>query len=232
MKKNTSALLLAAALLLGLTSLYAGDVTGKISFSGKAPVVSQIKMNADKQCLAMHPNAVNSEEVIVNGNGTLKNVFVYVKEGLTKKYDAPSTPVVLDQQGCQYHPHVFGIQAGQPLEVHNDDPLLHNIHALPKNSPQFNNAQPLKGMKMTKKFDKPEIMVKFKCEVHNWMNCYAGVTDNPFYAVSDDNGTFTIKGLPAGTYTLEAWHEKYGTQEVKVTVSDKGATADFKYSAK
>src|SRR5208283_27768 len=232
MKKYTSVVLLVAASLLSMTSMHAGDITGKISFSGKAPVVPQIKMNADKQCLAMHPNPVNSEDVVVNGNGTLKNVFVYVKEGLTKKYDPPTDPVILSQQGCQYHPHVFGIQAGQPLEIHNDDPLLHNIHALPKNSAQFNNAQPLKGMKMTKKFDKPEIMVKFKCEVHNWMNCYAGVTDNPFYAVSDDKGTFTIKGLPAGTYTLEAWHEKYGTQEIKVTVSDKGGSADFNYAAK
>lgn len=210
----------------------AGDLTGTISFSGKAPVMPQIKMNADKQCLSMHPNPVNSEEVVVNSNGTLKNVFVYVKEGLGKKYEIPTTPVVLDQHGCQYEPHVFGIMAGQPLEIRNSDPLLHNIHALPKNSPQFNNAQPLKGMKMAKKFEKPEIMVKFKCEVHNWMNSYAGVVDNPFYAVSNDKGTFTIKGLPAGTYTLEAWHEKYGTQQMKVTVGDKGAAADFQYSGK
>ncbi len=232
MKKHASALLAASVLLVSAASVYAGDITGKISFSGKAPVIPQIKMNADKQCLAMHPNAVNSEDVIVNGNGTLKNVFIYIKDGLTKKYDVPTEPVILSQQGCQYHPHVFGIQAGQPLEIHNDDPLLHNIHALPKNSTQFNNAQPLKGMKMTKKFDKPEIMVKFKCEVHNWMNCYAGVTDNPFYAVSDEKGNFTIKGLPPGTYTVEAWHEKYGTRDMKVTVADKAATADFQYTSK
>jgi len=221
-----------AVLLCSAASAYAGDITGKISFNGKQPAVPQIKMNADKQCLSMHPNPVNSEEVIVNDNGTLRNVFVYIKDGLTKKYDPPTEPVVLTQQGCQYHPHIFGIQAGQPLEIRNDDPLLHNIHALPKNSAQFNNAQPLKGMKMTKKFDKPEIMVKFKCEVHNWMNCYAGVTDNPFYAVSNDKGEFTIKGLPPGTYTVEAWHEKYGTQDIKVTVSDKASTANFQYAGK
>ncbi|MGA7159364.1 MAG: carboxypeptidase regulatory-like domain-containing protein [Bacteroidota bacterium] len=232
MKKYLNAFVIGAMSLMSVTLMYGGDITGKISFSGKAPAVPQIKMNADKQCLAMHAKPVNSEDVIVNSNGTLMNVFVYIKDGLTKKYDVPTTAVVLAQQGCQYHPHVFGIQAGQPLEIVNDDPLLHNIHALPKNSPQFNNAQPLKGMKMTKKFDKPEIMVKFKCEVHNWMNCYAGVTDNPFYAVSDDKGNFTIKGVPPGTYTVEAWHEKYGTQEMKVTVSDKVATADFKYAGK
>ena len=232
MKQNICVLMTAVLLLMCSLTVSAGDLTGKISFSGKAPAIPQIKMNADKQCLAMHPNPVNSEDVIVNGNGTLKNVFIYIKDGLTKKYETPTTPIVLSQQGCQYHPHVFGIQPGQPLEIDNNDPLLHNIHALPKNSPQFNNAQPLKGMKMTKKFDKPEIMVKFKCEVHNWMNCYAGVVDNPFYAVSDDKGEFSIKGLPPGTYTVEAWHEKYGTQELKVTVGDKGATADFKYAAK
>src|SRR5208283_1738322 len=122
MKKYASVLLLVAASLLSMTSMYAGDITGKISFTGKAPAVAQITMNADKQCLAMHPNPVNSEDVVVNRNGTLKNVFVYVKDGLMKKYDAPTEPVVLSQQGCQYHPHVFGIQAGQPLEIHNDDP--------------------------------------------------------------------------------------------------------------
>ena len=232
MKKVHILLLVGAMVSISTVSGFAGDITGKISFSGKAPVIPQIKMNADKQCLAMHPNPVNSEDVVVNSNGTLRNVFVYIKSGLNKKYDAPTTPIVLAQQGCQYHPHVFGIQPGQPLEIENDDPLLHNIHALPKNSPQFNNAQPLKGMKMTKKFEKPEIMVKFKCEVHNWMNCYAGVVDNPFYAVSDDKGNFTIKGVPNGTYTLEVWHEKYGTQNVSVTVNDKGATADFKYEGK
>ncbi len=232
MKRSTTHALLIAALTVAVSTVYAGDVSGRISFSGKIPAVSQIKMNADKQCLQMHPSPVNSEDVVVNGNGTLKNVFIYVKDGLSKKYDAPTTPVVLDQQGCQYHPHVFGIQPGQPLEIRNSDPLLHNIHALPKNSPQFNNAQPLRGMKMSKKFDKSEVMVKFKCEVHNWMNCYAGVVDNPFYAVSDDKGAFTIKGLPNGTYTIQAWHEKYGIQETKVTVSDKGATADFKYEGK
>lgn len=232
MKRFTSTLMSLAVLSMSAMTMFAGDITGKISFDGKTPAVAQIKMNADKQCLSMHPNPVNSEEVIVNGNGTLKNVFVYVKDGLNKKFDVPTTPVVLDQHGCQYTPHVFGVQAGQSIEIRNSDPLLHNIHALPKNSPQFNNAQPLKGMKMTKKFDKPEIMVKFKCEVHNWMNCYAGVVDNPFYAVSDEKGAFTIKGLPAGTYTVEAWHEKYGTQQLKVTVSDKGVAADFKYAGK
>jgi len=232
MKKLSSVLLICAMVLFVTMGLYAGDITGKISFSGKAPVIPMIKMNADKQCLSMHPKPVPSEDVVINSNGTLRNVFVYIKSGLTQKYPVSTTPVVLAQEGCQYHPHVFGIEAGQPLEIVNDDPLLHNIHALPKNSPQFNNAQPIKGMKMTKSFVKPEIMVKFKCEVHNWMNCYAGVTDNPFYAVSDDKGEFTIKGVPNGTYTLGVWHEKYGTQEMKVTVTDKGTTADFKYVGK
>ncbi|HTX19699.1 MAG TPA: carboxypeptidase regulatory-like domain-containing protein [Bacteroidota bacterium] len=232
MKKVHSVLFAAAAMLLFSPDAHAGDISGKISFKGRAPEIPQIKMNADKQCLAMHPKPVNSEDVVINSNGTLKNVFIYIKSGLNKKYDVPTTPVVLAQQGCQYRPHVFGIQAGQPLEIVNDDPLLHNIHALPKNSPQFNNAQPIKGMKMTKKFDKPEVMVKFKCEVHNWMNCYAGVVDNPFYAVSDDKGDFTIKGIPNGTYTIEVWHEKYGTQDMTVTVGDKGAKADFTYVGK
>ena len=127
-----------------------------------------------------------------------------------------------------YHPHVFGMMANQPLEIVNDDPTLHNIHALPKNSKEFNLAQPKQGMKMTKTFDKSEVMVKLKCDVHNWMAAYVGVLDNPFYAVSDEKGSFTIKGLPAGDYEIEAWHEKYGAQSMKVTVGASDTkTVDF-----
>ena len=219
-------------LCVGVTRLFAGDVTGKIIFQGKAPVMPAIKMNADMQCMKMHKTPVHQEDVVVNSNGTLENVFVYIKEGITKKYDPPSTPVTLTQEGCQYHPHVFGIQAGQDLLIVNADPTLHNIHALPVINTQFNNAQPLKGMKMTKKFDKPEVMIKIKCEVHNWMHAYCGVLTNPFFDVSNDKGTFTIKNLPPGTYTIEAWQEKYGAQDQKVTVTDKGTTVDFKYSEK
>jgi hypothetical protein len=213
----------------------AGTVTGKINFKGTKPAPVKITMNSDKVCLKIHEGKdVMSDQVVVNPNNTLEYVFVYVKSGLEgKKFPTPTSKVTIDQQGCQYHPHIFGVMTNQPIEVINSDNTLHNIHALPKANKGFNIAQPKQGMKMTQKFDKPEIMVKVKCEVHNWMSAYIGVCDNPFFAVSDNQGNFTIKNLPAGTYELEAWHEKYGTQTMKVTVGASDTqTADFTYTAK
>ena len=214
------------------TEIFAGNVTGKIIFKGAKPTPQMIKMNADPKCVKMHSGKdAPSQQLVVNSNGTLQYVFVYVKKGLEgKKFPAPSQKVTIDQQGCEYHPHVFGIMVNQPLEIINSDATLHNIHALPKNSPQFNIAQPNKGMKLTKKFDKSEVMVKIKCEVHNWMALYVGVLDHPFYAVSDDKGNFTIKNLPAGDYEIEAWQEKLGTQTMKVSVGASDTkTADFSF---
>ena len=218
-----------------VASLSAGTVTGKINFKGSKPAVSKIMMNADPKCVKMHTGKdVASEQVVVNSNNTLQNVFIYVKKGLEgKKYPVPTDKKTIDQKGCMYSPHVFGVMAGQPIEITNDDPTLHNIHALPKNSKQFNIAQPKQGMKMTQKFEKSEVMVKVKCEVHNWMAAYVGVLDHPFYAVSDNAGAFSIKNLPAGTYEIEAWHEKYGAQTMSVTVGASDTkTADFTFEGK
>jgi plastocyanin len=214
-------------------NLLAGDVTGRVTFEGTAPKATKLMMNADPVCMRAHKEPVFGEDVVVNKNGTLKNVLIYVKEGLgSKKFDAPATKVSFEQKGCQYTPHVLGIQVGQELEVINDDPTLHNVHSLSKENAQFNVAQPKQGMKLTKKFDKPETF-KVKCEVHTWMGAYIGVFSHPFYAVSSDDGSFTLKKLPAGDYTIEAWHEKYGTQTIKVKVAASGeAKADFKYAAK
>jgi hypothetical protein len=144
----------------------------------------------------------------------------------------PKDKVKFDQLGCVYSPHVLGIQAGQEVEVVNSDPTLHNVHSLSKANPSFNVAQPKKGMTLTKKFDKEEIF-KVKCEVHTWMGAYMGVFNHPFFAVTGDDGSFSLNKLPAGDYTLEAWHEKYGTQTMKVTVAaaDK-KTADFTFTGK
>ena len=225
------ALTLCAAGLAGRA--YAGDVTGKVSFAGTAPKPARIMMNADPVCAREHKEPVFSEEVIVNKNGTLKNVLIYVKDGLgSRKFEPPADKVLFDQKGCRYNPHVLGIQTGQELDVVNDDPTLHNVHSLSTVNPQFNVAQPKQGMRLSKKFDKPE-MFKVKCEVHTWMGAYIGVFSHPFFAVTGDDGSFTLKGLPAGEYTIEAWHEKYGTQTMKVTVAATGAaTADFKYTGK
>ena len=212
----------------------AGNVTGKVSFEGAAPKMPRINMGADPVCMREHKGPVFSEEVVVNKNSTLRNVMIFVKDGLgSKKYTPPSSPAVFDQKGCEYIPHVLAFQTGQELEVINSDPTLHNVHSLSKDNPPFNTAQPGKNINtLHKKFDKPEIF-KVKCEVHTWMNAYMGIFSNPFYAVTGDDGTFNLKNLPAGEYTIEAWHEKYGTQEMKVKVPATGeAKADFKYSAK
>jgi len=218
----------------GLTAhALGGEVVGKISFEGNPPARAKLKMSADAVCMKQHKDPVLSEEVVVNSNGTLKNVLVYVKEGLGgKTFQPPAEKVVFDQKGCVYNPHVLGIMTGQELEVRNSDPTLHNVHSLSKLNPQFNLGQPRQGMKFTRKFEKPETF-KVKCEVHSWMGAWIGVFNHPFFAVTGDDGTYSLKNLPPGDYTIEAWHEKFGTQTMKVSVgaTDK-KTVDFKYAAK
>jgi len=205
-------------------------VTGKVSFDGTAPAMAPIKMDADAYCKSQHATPVYEQEVVVNPNKTLQWVLVYVKEGANGTYPAPTAAVELNQQGCQYHPHVFGIQAGQPLKVVNSDGTLHNIHALPKKNTEFNIGQPFKGMETVKKFDNPETGLHFKCDVHKWMGAYCGVFNHPFFAVTNDQGAFEIKNLPPGNYVIEAWHEKYGTQTQNVTITGTEAkTVDFSF---
>lgn len=209
-----------------------GSISGKVNWEGQKIRGKRIKMDADPKCAAMHGDEpARFESVVVNDNNTLKNVFVYVKDGLEgRKFDVPGEPVVINQKGCTYVPHVFGMMAGQKLTIRNSDPLLHNIHALPKENAEFNFGQPREGMESTKTFKKPEVMVKFKCDVHPWMSAYVGVLDHPFYAVTGDDGSFEIKGLPAGRYTIEAWHEQFGTKQMQVDVTDGEAkTIEFGY---
>jgi plastocyanin len=211
----------------------AGDVTGKVSFEGQAPAAARLRMDADPVCRRAHKDPVLGEEVVVNKNGTLKNVFVYVKGGLAgRKFDPPKEKKLFDQIGCVYTPHALGLMTGQEVDIVNSDPTLHNVHTLSKDNPSFNRAQPMKGMRMTEKFMKPEIF-RVKCEVHTWMGAYIGVFSHPYYEVTGNDGSYTLKGVPAGEYTIEAWHEKYGTQQSKVKVDASGkVTADFKYTGK
>lgn len=201
----------------------AGDVKGVITVDGALPANAAIKMNADPVCAKSVSGPQTMETFIVGADGkSLGNVFVYVKSGLEgATFDAPTTAVTIDQRECRYHPHVFGMQVGQPLEILNSDPTLHNIHAVAKNNREFNNGQPIQNMKTTHTFTAPEVMVPFKCDVHGWMNAFVGVLPHPYFAVTDTTGAFMLKSLPAGTYTIEAWHEKLGTMTETVTVGAK-----------
>jgi hypothetical protein len=203
-----------------------GEVTGTVAFEGQAPAKQRIHMEAVPACTEASKEPVYSEEVIVNDNKTLKNVFVYVKDGLgNRTFPTPSEPVVLDQKGCWYHPHVFGIMAGQKLEIKNSDPTNHNIHPMPQQNREWNQSQPPNSPELMQEFPRPEVMIPIKCNVHPWMKSYAGVVSNPFHSVSDDKGEFSLKGLPPGDYTIVAWQEKYGTQEQKVTIGPKESKA-------
>ncbi len=196
----------------------AGGLTGTITLDGDAPAAEVIRMNSDPVCVRQGTDTVTTQYFVVGDDGGMGNVFVYVKEGLSGSFPAPTESLTLNQEGCRYHPHVFGIQVGQPLDILNSDPTLHNIHAIPAANQEFNTGQPIQGMKFSRTFTDREVMVPFKCDVHGWMNAYAGVLDHPYFAVSGADGTFSIDMLPPGDYVIEAWHEKLGTQTQDVTV--------------
>ena len=189
----------------------AGELTGVVTLDGMAPKNAAIKMNADPVCLREVKGAQFQETFEVGSDGkSLANVFVYVKDGLGNYvYDTPTEPAKIDQQNCRYHPHVFGMRVGQPLEIVNSDPTLHNIHALPKANTEFNTGQPIQNMKTTHTFDKPEVMVPFKCDVHGWMNAYMAVLDHPYFAVTDKDGKFDLKTLPP------AFHDRGVAREAR-----------------
>jgi plastocyanin len=211
-----------------------GTITGTIKFAKKAPPRIEIDMAQDPAC-SLSADKNFSEQYVVK-DGKLQNVFIYVKDGLGNKvYPAPSTAVVLDQKGCRYIPHVIGVMAGTPVEFRNSDPTMHNIHTTAETAtnPEVDISQPPMGGTTQKVFAHPELMIPVRCNNHPWMNAFINVSPTPFFAVTDADGHFGISGLPAGTYTLAAVHEKMGEQTMTVTVEPKGTTkADFSFSAK
>ena len=197
-----------------------GNITGTITLEGTPPEPELIRMNSDPVCVRESSDP-QTGYYIVSESGGLGNVFVYVKEGLEgRTFPPPSGTVRLEQDGCRYIPHVFGIRVGQTLEVINSDPTLHNIHATPAANPEFNTGQPVEGMVYERVFESPEVMIPFKCDVHGWMNAYSGVLEHPFFSVTSDDGTFDLAGLPPGDYVIEAWHEMLGTQTTNVTLGE------------
>jgi plastocyanin len=213
----------------------AGSIEGIVKLSGKALERIEIDMAQDPAC-AMSQEGKNLTEGIVAKAGKLANVYVYVKDGLGNKvYAAPTEPAVLDQKGCRYVPHVLGAMVGQQVEFRNSDPTMHNVHMQPTvgGNQQFDISQPPNGGTTRHAFAKPELMIPVRCNNHPWMQAFLNLAPNPFFAVSGEDGRFTIHGLPPGTYTLVAVQEQLGQQQSTVTVPTHGtATTGFTFASK
>lgn len=215
----------------GITGIvYAGSITGTIKYEGDIPNFKQIKMDADPICAALHKDPVMPQTLVLGEGNTMGNIFVSIKNAPSGNYKAPTEPIVVDQKGCNYHPHVLGVMVGQPVKILNPDGTLHNIHSISKINPEFNMAMPKFRTELTKTFDKAEFMFALKCDVHPWMGAWLSVMSHPFFTTTGADGRFEIKDLPDGTYTVEAWHEKLGTKSATVTVSGGAATTDFSFS--
>jgi plastocyanin len=210
----------------------AAVIQGKVSFAGKPAAPRKINMDEDTECLRLNPGGLHDESLLVNRDGTLRNVLVYVKSGLEgKSFESPSEPVVLNQQGCRFDPRVFGIQTGQPFQATNSDPITHNVHPLAKVNREWNQSQAPGDPPLQRRFAKPEI-IRIKCNIHFWMRSWVAVMDHPYFAVTGSDGSFEIPNLPPGDYVIEAWHETAGTEERKIHLEPSGKSElTFKLSA-
>ncbi len=210
-------------------------ITGTVKFTGKKPRTRPIDMaGADAKCAELHGGKrLKPETVVVNDNGTLRNVFVWVKSGVEGwSFPMPEGDALLDQKGCWYHPHVQGMRTGQSLSVKTSDPTAHNVHGYAKVNRSFNRSQPAGAANVSIRMRRDEANppMKVKCDIHPWMNAFVAVVDHPYFAVTGDDGSFALANLPPGTYTIEAWHEKYDTMEQAVTIAGNESQAlEFTY---
>jgi plastocyanin len=212
-----------------------GDVSGKITLDGAPPPQKPINMTAEPYCSKANSSPVMPQDVVAGDGGALGNVVVYIKEGVPNStFTAPTDPVELDQKNCMYSPHVIALMAGQDVKVVNEDQTTHNIHPLPKDNREWNKSQPPGSPAITDNFARPEVAIPVKCNVHPWMKSYIAVFKHPYFAVTGKDGSFDIKNLPPGTYTIEAWQERYGTVDQQITVGakeSKSVNLSFKASA-
>ena len=222
----------ALALMIGLALVaqvtVAGSITGTITYDDKVPSFKPLNMDADPACASKHDGPVYPDVLVLGDGNSLANVFVQVKNAPAGGA-ASSEPVIIDQKGCRYEPHVVGVMVDQPVQFKNSDGILHNVHGLPKVNREFNIGMPPTLKEKDQVFNKPEAHFPVKCDVHPWMKTYIAVMTHPYFAVSGTDGKFEISGLADGTYEIEAWHEKLGTQTASVTVSGGSASTDFSF---
>tara|TARA_B100000941_G_scaffold290685_1_gene274171 strand:- start:2578 stop:3279 length:702 start_codon:yes stop_codon:yes gene_type:complete len=216
-------------LALAFSLVFSGTITGNVTFDGKAPKRKKLKMNADPVCGSSHEKPVLDEKLILNDKNQIKNVLVWVKGA---KGGQPKSPAVLDQSGCIYSPHVLGVMKGEDLLIKNSDATLHNIHSMSKTNSSFNFAMPKVVKEKTVSFEKVEEPFAIKCDVHPWMKSWVSVFDHGFFAVTDENGNYSIEGVPAGEYEVVAWQERFkmkGAITQKVNVKDGKNNVNFTF---
>jgi plastocyanin len=211
----------------------AGSVSGMVMFDGTPPKMRPINMAAEPTCAKVHTTPAMTEDVVVGSGGALENVVVYLKGDFTKYSFPPvSTPVELDQKGCEYTPHVVALEVGAPLSVVNSDQTTHNIHPVPMNNREWNQSQPPGAAPLNESFAREEIAIPVKCNVHPWMKSYIAVVGNPYFQVTGADGSFNLTNVPPGTYTLTAWHESFGTMDQMVTIGPSEAKKDIHFTFK
>jgi hypothetical protein len=204
----------------------AGSVTGTVKLDGAPPALKPIDMSASLACAQANPSPVVPPTVVTGEGGALADVVVYVKSGLGNyRYDTPSDTAILGQKNCMYAPHVLALMTNQPFAVQNSDPTMHNVHPMPKHNRQWSNSQPAGSAPLKQSFANPEFAMPVLCNVHPWMRAIVFVFDHPYFAVTSPAGTFELKNLPPGTYTIEAWHEAYRAQDQTVVIGPKESKA-------
>ncbi len=211
----------------------AATLAGKVSYAGKRPAQAAISMDAEASCQGLHKGKrVYDESIVLGKDGAVANVFIYVQAGLEgKKFEPAKEAVHLDQRGCLFAPRVVGVRAGQTIAVKNSDPVSHNIHPMPKDNRDWNEQQSPQSPDLERHFARMEVMIPVKCNIHNWMRSYIGVVEHPYFAVTGPDGKFEIKDLPPGTYTIAAWHEKFGEITQQVTLEKSASRGvSFEYT--
>jgi len=211
----------------------AGSVAGKVKLDGSAPKPRRIRMDAEPACAGMHAGGAFDEEIVTGDASALANVVVYVKAGLEgRNFDVPKEPVVVDQKGCLYSPRVLVVRTNQTIEILNSDKTTHNIHPVPKNNQEWNKSQPAGSGKLVESFPREEVAIPVKCNVHPWMKAHIVVLKHPYFQVTGKDGSFELKNLPPGNYTVTAWHEKLGESSQQVTIGPKESkTLEFVFKA-